>query len=65
MWHNGDNVIMMSNLDVIIMLWLRSVFASESSLYVTVWHINGLMQKRRNSNALAMELRLFWIDPLT
>ena len=28
-------------------------------------YIDGLMQKRRNSSALALELRLFCIKPLT
>ena len=28
------------------------------------WYIEGLMQERRNSSALAMELRLSCIDPL-
>ena len=31
----------------------------------TIWRvkIHGLMQKRRNSSALALELRLFWFKP--
>ena len=32
--------------------------------HIPAAHINGMMQKRRNSSALAMELRLFCINPL-
>ena len=35
----------------------------EISLYYMIEYIDGLMQKRRNSSALAMELRLSCINP--
>ena len=33
--------------------------------YLTDYYLNGLMQERRNSSALTMELRLTCINPLT
>ena len=48
--------------DVIMLLWvLKSCLSSDSVIAV---HIDGLVQKRRNSSATALELRLSCINPL-
>ena len=31
--------------------------------FVVAWHMDGLVQERRNSSALAMELRLSYPNP--
>ena len=48
-------------------LWYNGLFYNGTGLYTLIsWtHIDGLMQERRNSSALALELRLFCINPST
>ena len=45
----------------IVFLRYPTVSTPEKSYIVN--HIDGLMQKKRDSSALAMELRLFYIKP--
>ena len=44
---------------------MAALIAAENTKYITLcmYHFDGLLQKRRNSSVLAMELRLFCINP--
>ena len=42
---------------------LKNFNCISSGVKFTEYHMDGLMQKRRNSIAKALELRLFWIKP--
>ena len=41
----------------------KAILGTDEQLIQVIYHIDGLMQMRRNSSALAMELCLFCIKP--